>query len=235
MVYRAFVEYLKARRPPQPIPKLPLTLPPLLFLLSTLYVPTRALAPLMAGLAIALMILLATLARQRREAERAARGKGEEEAWLDTLAEFLAAGQLEERSHPAVAEDLEACARLRQQIRNALNSDDWERLTKKAAWAEVRHTCGESADRLLEEAIWAARDSFRKKGGRKETFRKRCADPTFAERPIHAVRIARTQLESLYDSVSDDPFAALDRRDALERAQAELQAIRDAEAELRAL
>lgn len=235
MVYRAFVEYLRARRPPRPIPKLPVTIPPLLFLLSTLYGPTRALAPLMAGLAIALMVFLASLARRRTEAEQVVRGEREEEAWLDTLAEFLAAGQLEERSHPAVAEDLEACAQLRQQIRNALNSDDWARLSKKPAWAEVRETCAESAERLLEEAVWASRDSFRKKGGRKETFRKRCEDPNFATRQIHAVRIVRTQLEHLYDSVSDDPFAALDRRDALERAQAELQAIREAEAELRAL
>lgn len=129
--------------------------------------------------------------------------------------------------------DLEACASLHLEIEHALRSDDWHALSLRPDWKRVQEICLQSSEELLIDALWAANGAFRHHGERRTTFAKRCADPSFAERYLEVVRVSRAKLERLLAEVSDQPFCSDLPEDPLARAQAELCALREADAELR--
>jgi len=233
LVYRALTEYLRHRHRPRGAPPWAIRLPILLFGLSLFWPPTRRFAALLFLATLAAMIAIYVWHQNRRIARQAAAGRLETEAWIAQVGSYLNSGQLEERSHPTLLIDLEACADLRQRILNALNSEEWNRLCRQSGWSDVRTTCQETAESLLVDAIWSAKGAMRAPGGRRETFRRRCEDPNFAAKALGGVRLAREKLQTLLDEVHDDPFAAQGVRGSLERAQAEMAAIRAAETELR--
>lgn len=154
------------------------------------------------------------------------------EAWIDELTRHATKRELEERSHPALIADLEACAVLRARIRSELKNPTWTELRKRSSWNEVSLACARSAEHLFLEAVWAGKGTIRGIGARKATFAKNCADPQFGKASLEAVALARSQLERLLDEVADNPFTVQDAIDPLERARAELQAIKLAEEEL---
>lgn len=233
MVYRALTEYLKHRNHRPGAPGWAYWIPPVAFTASMLWEPTRNAACLLSIVTIVLMILIFVRHEVKREDRQAATGVLESETWLRQIASYVGSGQLEERSHPALVADLEACAALRQSILNALEGEEWNRLARNTAWADVRKTCRQTAESLMEDAIWSAKGAMRAPGGRRETFRKRCENPEFASKALGGVRLAREKLATLLDEVHEEPFAAQGVRDPLARAQTEMQAIRDAEAEIR--
>lgn len=233
MVYRALTEYLKSRQRPVSTPPWAIRLPILVFGVSLFWAPARRFAILLFLATVVGMILIYGWQQNLRRARQAALGKLETETWLAQVASYVDSRQLEERSHPILLTDLEACAELRQRIINALDSEEWNRLCRQSGWAEVRTTCRETAESLMVDGIWSAKGAMRAPGGRKETFRRRCDDPSFAVKALGGVRLARQRLEALFEEVHDDPFAAQGMRGSLERAQSEIHAIRAAEAELR--
>jgi len=233
LVYRALTEYLAHRRRKPQAPAWMMWAPPIAFTLSLLWEPMRKLACFGAFAALIAMIILYAWLEGRRKEKLAILGKLESEQWLEQLAEYSVNGQLVDRAHPALLPELELCADFRQRVLNTLQGEDWNRLARQSGWADVRKTCQETADVLLLDALWAAKGAMRPPRGRRETFRRRCEDPKFASEPLSAVRLAREKLQTLYEEVHDGPFAAIGVRDALARAQSELQILRDAEREIR--
>lgn len=207
--------------------------PPVAFTLSMIWEPARQLACFGAFATLILMIVLFAWFEGRRKEKLATVGRLESELWLEQMAEYAVNGQLAERAHPALLPELELCADFRQRILNTLSENEWSRLARQPGWAEVRATCRETAEVLLQDAIWAAKGAMRQPRGRKETFRRRCEDPDFAGAPLSAVRLAREKLQTLFEEVHNDPFAGVGVRDALARAQTELRMLRDAEQEIR--
>lgn len=233
MVYRALTEYLKGREQRKPAPWWAVALPPAVFGASMLWEPTRLLAcPLSIVMGFA-MILIMAHHEVRAEFSKSAEGKLEFDEWIKQLVGYAKTGKLEERSHPRLIADFEACAALRQKIIDTLEGPEWDRLSENDSWGDVRKVCRETADSLMQDAIWAAKGAIRPYGGRKETFRRRCEDPEFASRSLSGVRLARERLATLLDEVHDEPFAGRGVEDALSRAQLELRSIREAESELR--
>jgi hypothetical protein len=159
----------------------------------------------------------------------------ETEKWLDQLYRYARDRELESRSHPELAIELEACAHLHREIENSLESDEWNTLTTREPWQRVRSVCREASEELLIDALWASSTVFCKRGGHLAAFAKRCADPAFAGRQINSVRLCRAKLERLLGEVCDEPFSSAAVVDPLARAEAELSAIRAAEEELRYL
>jgi hypothetical protein len=235
LVYRALNEYLLSLRQPVRIQPIHVILPIFVSLIFLFFEATRVMAPLFVLLTIVVMALSAAATKERKRIVLAASGELEHREWKKLLIRFTESKQLEDRSHPALIDDLEACAKLRRRVLDSLEGTEWSRLSLQPGWRDVREVCRSTAEDLLNDALWASRGAFRPIGARRETFKRRCQDPAFAYASLGAVKLARAQLERLYDEVSHDPFAAIGVRDALERAQGELKAIRDAEEEVRAL
>lgn len=232
MVYRALAEYL-LHHAPKPHVRWWLFLPAVAMIMGAVaFMPHPAVLMLVSIFAIWSMVALNAWLSGKRRAQLSDAGCLGGNEWLATLAGFARAKQLESRSHPNLIEDLEACARLRQAILDALKSSEWERLSLQPEWADVRGQCQTSAQSLFDDALWAAKGAIRPTGARRETFARRCQDASFAAANLGAVRLARTQLEALLRDVHDDPFAGLSVRDALARSQTELEAVREAVAEL---
>lgn len=235
MVYRALTEYLLKHKPAKGIP-LYVGLVPVAATFGAMVLSLPAiLVAVVSAASIVLTIWLEIWLHGRRRRKLAVAERLHEDDWLASLKRFARERQLESRSHPHLIEDLEACARLRREILDALESEEWERLSRQPDWQSVRDQCRESAESLFRDALWSAKGAMRAVGGRKETFAKRCEDPAFASDALGGVKLVRAQLAKLLDEVYDDPFAGQGVRDALARAEAELKAIRDAEAEVRGL
>lgn len=152
--------------------------------------------------------------------------------WLQELSDLRRRKQLEKRSHPPLIEELEACARLRFDILAALRSSQWRKLATRGLWSEVREQCGQAANSLLLDALWAARPLIRPLGARIDTFERRCADPAYTEAPYRAIGVARSRLAELLAEVSDEPFSDPAVLDSVQRAKNEILSLKQAEAEL---
>jgi hypothetical protein len=152
--------------------------------------------------------------------------------WIATLRSFAERRQLEDRSHPDLVPDLEACARLRNDVLTALESPSWLKLRRQSNWDRVCGLCVDAAERLLIDALWAARPLFRSVGARRATFAKRCEDHAYTYQPLATVGLVRKRLEHLYDVVSSYPLETLSSARALQEATRELDAIREAEREI---
>jgi len=152
--------------------------------------------------------------------------------WVATLRSFAERRQLEERSHPDLVPELEACARLRHDVIAAVESPGWSKLRRQSAWDRVSSLCVDAAERLLIDSLWAARPLFRAAGARRATFAKQCEDSAHTFQPLATVRLMRKRLEHLYDVVSSYPIETLSSATALQEATRELEAIKDAEEEV---
>lgn len=119
---------------------------------------------------------------------------------------FEKQGTLDDRSHPQLVPVLDACAKAWFQCIDDLRSEAWIERAKEEKWRELRDSALESADGAMLSAIWAARKLFRRKGGRKTTFAKRCADPKYGQRAFARLELIKNEMEELANHVSDEVF-----------------------------
>src|SRR5690606_22149891 len=94
--------------------------------------------------------------------------------------------ELAERTHPKLMPLLERATLARNEIIREMESEEWKRKDSQEPWRSVRKGCIRTAEEGWGDVVWIGRHLFRRKGWRKETFAKNCADPNFGVKAFAA-------------------------------------------------
>jgi len=167
-------------------------------------------------------------AKKRDEVEAAI----DDQTVLLEAAWFEAQHTLEERSHPRLIPLLEACSKAWSQVRESLRSERWKERIKDQAWKSLHDSCLQANDSAMRDALWASRKLFRRKGWRKMTFEKNCADPEYGKHAFARLEVIKGELEELANHVSDEVFTHQLEQSAIRNVLEDIRHVHEARDEL---
>ena len=164
-----------------------------------------------------------------RKSDAASAKQGEVGALLAELHWMEKSKQLLERTHPRLALLLERATLARNEIIVAMKSEEWVRKGKEEPWKEVREGCLRTADEGWADVAWLGRNLFRRKGWRRDTFERNCADPEYGRRALASAESVVDALEQLAANVKGETETD---QSVINRTRKRLEELMAAEAEL---
>lgn len=167
--------------------------------------------------------------RGERRREEADWRRGEVGALLAELLQMEQRKELGSRVHPELVPLLERVTLARNAILVAMKSEEWVRKGKAEPWKSVREGCLATADEGWADVVWLGRNLFRRKGWRRETFERNCADPSFGRGALESVEAVVVTLEELAANVKGETETD---QSVISRTRQRLEELMAAEAEL---
>lgn len=117
------------------------------------------------------------------------------------LDDYRAKHTLEDRFHPKVAERIEACAQVYDQILEGLESASWRERNAGSEWQRIAEQARSAAERAMQSAVATCVGGYRPKGMPRKTWQKRVEDDPTGNPVAQKLEAIEGELKELADAL----------------------------------